>query len=183
MLDPCRIAGLGSEDGYARPLTVDLQLLHGVGALEVGGHQDRRLALALEPEREFGRQGGLARTLKPREQDDGGAGLGITESTGLATQDLDQFLVDDLDDLLGGIERLGDLFAAGALLDGADELLDDRQRDVCFEQRDPDLACGGIDVGLGETALASQILEGVGETVGECGEQVIYPERLRVQWT
>ena len=36
----------------------------------------------------------------------------------------------------------------------------------------PDLARGGVDVGLGEPALAAEVLEGVGEPVGERGEQV-----------
>ncbi len=84
---------------------------------------------------------------------------------------VDQLVVDDLDDLLGGVQRLADLLAAGALLDGGDELLDDRQRDVGLEQRDPDLAGGRVDVGVGQPALAAQVLEGVGEAVGESGEQ------------
>jgi hypothetical protein len=44
-----------------------------------------------------------------------------------------------------------------------------------LEQRDPDLAGSGVDVGLGEPALAAQALERVGEAVGECGEQVKVP--------
>ena len=56
-------------------------------------------------------------------------------------------------------------------LTAPDELLDDRQRDVGLEQRDPDLARGGVDVGLGEPALPAEVLEGVGEAVGESGEQ------------
>jgi hypothetical protein len=53
-----------------------------------------------------------------------------------------------------------------------DELPDDRQRDVGLEQRDPDLARGRVDVGLGEATLAAEVLEGLGEPVGERGEQV-----------
>ena len=49
------VAGLGREDGYAGALAVDLELVDGVGALEVGGDQHRLLALLLEPERELGR--------------------------------------------------------------------------------------------------------------------------------
>ena len=55
-------------------------------------------------------------------------------------------------------------------LTARDELLDHGQRDVGLEQRDADLARGGVDVGLGEPALAAQVLEGVGEAVGERGE-------------
>ena len=56
-------------------------------------------------------------------------------------------------------------------LTAADELLDHGQRDVGLEQRDPDLPGGRVDVGLGEPALAPEVLEGVGEAVGESGEQ------------
>ena len=49
---------------------------------------------------------------------------------------VDELLVDDLDDLLGRVQRLADLLAAGPLLDRVDELLDHGQRDVGLEQRD-----------------------------------------------
>ena len=84
----------------------------------------------------------------------------------------DELLVDDLDDLLGGVQRLADLGAAGALLDRRDEVLDHRQRDVGLEQREPDLARGGVDVGLGQLSLAAEVLEGVGETIRKRGEHV-----------
>jgi len=165
------VAGLGSEDRDADALTVDLELLDGVGTLQVAGHQQRGLALLLQPQGELGRQRGLARTLQAGQHDHGRAGLGVAQSTGLPAEDGDELLVDDLDDLLGRVQRLADLRAAGPLLDVADERLDDGQRDVGLEQRDPDLARGGVDVGLGEPTLAPKVLEGVGEPVGECGEQ------------
>ena len=166
------VAGLGGEDGHADALTVDLELLDGVGSLEVGRDQDRGLVLVLEPQRELGGERGLAGALEAGQHDDGRAGLGVAQPTGLAAEDGDELLVDDLDDLLGRVERPADLFAARALLDRADELLDHGQRDVGLEQRDADLARGRVDVGLGQLALAAQVLEGFGEPVGECGEQV-----------
>ena len=78
---------------------------------------------------------------------------------GLAAEDGDQLVVDDLDDLLGGVERGGDLGVAGPLLDRGHEVLDHRQVDVGLEQRTPDLAGGLVDVGLGEAALAAEALE------------------------
>ena len=47
----------------------------------------------------------------------------------------------------------------GPLLDVGDELADDRHGDVGVEQGDPDLACDGVDVSLGESTLAAQVLE------------------------
>ena len=52
----------------------------------------------------------------------------------------------------------------------ARELAHDRQGDVGLEQRGADLADGGVDVRLGQPALAAKALEGRGETVGEGGE-------------
>jgi hypothetical protein len=58
-----------------------------------------------------------------------------------------------------GVQRLVDVGAEGALLDVLDERTDDGQRHVRFEERDPDLARGGVDVRLGEPSLAAQVLE------------------------
>ena len=52
-----------------------------------------------------------------------------------------------------------------ALLDRRDERPNGGQRDVGLEQRDPDLAGGGVDVGFGEPTLATEVLERGGETV------------------
>ena len=47
------------------------------------------------------------------------------------------------------------------LLDRRDEVLDDRQRDVGFEQREPHLAQRVLDVVVGEPRLAAQPLDDV----------------------
>ena len=39
-----------------------------------------------------------------------------------------------------------------------------------LEQRDPDLTGGRVDVGLGEPTLPPEVLEGIGEAIGESGE-------------
>ena len=49
------VAGLGGEHRDAGPLAVDLELVDGVGALQVGGDEQRAVALLLEPQRELGR--------------------------------------------------------------------------------------------------------------------------------
>ena len=55
------VAGLGREDGDADALAVDLELVDGVGALEVGGDEHRRLALLLEPAARAWRPGSSCR--------------------------------------------------------------------------------------------------------------------------
>ena len=93
--------------------------------------------------------------------------LGEADLSGLATEDLDQFLVDDLDDLLRRIQRLGDLFATGSLFDPGDELADHRQRDVRLQQRETDLPRGRLDVLLGQPPLAAQRGEDRCQPVGK----------------
>ena len=100
-----------------RPAADDLELLDGVGALEVGGDEQRRVALGLELLGELAGQRRLARALQAGEHDHGRRRLGEAQQSGLAAEDADELLVDDLDDLLRRVEALADLRAAGALLD------------------------------------------------------------------
>ena len=73
--------------------------------------------------------------------------------------------MDDLHDLLARVEALQDVLAARALLDLGDEVLDDLEVDVGFEQREPDLAHRLRDLLVVEPALAAEVAEGVLELV------------------
>ena len=85
--------------------------------------------------------------------------LGEPDGADLTAQDTDEFLVDDLDDLLRGVEGAADLGSCAAFLDRRDELLDHIEVDIRFEQGDADLAHGGVDVGLAETPFGPEALE------------------------
>ncbi len=159
------VAGLRGVHLDAGPATEHLELPDGVGALEVGGDQQRLVALALEPAGQLAGERRLTGTLEAGQHDHGRRVLGELEPPPLAAEDVDQLLVDDLDDLLGRVERLGDLGAARPLLDVRDEALDHRQGDVGLQQRQPDLARGGVDVGVGEPALAAELGEDPGQAV------------------
>ncbi|GMA37010.1 hypothetical protein GCM10025876_32140 [Demequina litorisediminis] len=115
-------------------------------------------------------EGGLTGTLEAGEHDDRGAGLREVEATSLATEDRHEFLVDDLDHLLAGVQCTRDLLAERALPDVAGERADHGHRDVGVEQGAADLADGGVDVRLGQAALAPQVAERRREAVGEVGE-------------
>ena len=78
-----------------------------------------------------------------------------------------ELLVDDLDDLLAGVERAEDVGAEAALLDRRRELLDDLEVDVGLEQREADLAHGLVDVVLGQRAAGADVGEGRLELLGE----------------
>ena len=87
-----------------------------------------------------------------------------------AAHERDELLVHDLHDLLRRREALHDLGAERALLDVRDELAHDLEVDVGLEQRQADLAHGGVDVLGGELAVALEALHDPLEAVGECVE-------------
>ena len=109
------VAALGREDGEAGALADDLELGDGVRALEVGGDEERRVALVLEPLAELAGEGRLAGALQAGEHDDRRRLLGEADRARLPAEDRDELLLHDLDDLLGRVERLADLGAEGAL--------------------------------------------------------------------
>jgi hypothetical protein len=146
-------------------LTDNLQLGDGVGALQVGGDQQGGVPLLAQPTTELAREGGLTGALEAGEHDHRRCGLGEPQPSGLTPEDADEFLVDDLDDLLGRIQRLRDLGPDRPLPDGSGESADDGHRDVGVEQGTADLADRRIDVRFREPALAAQRLEGGGEAI------------------
>src|ERR1700741_3943749 len=114
-------------------ITHDLELIDRAGPLQVCSDKQRGMTLSLKPFRDLPGQGRLTRTLQASEHDDGGRRLGEDQLAGLPTEDRDQLLVDDLDDLLGRVEGGGDLGALRPLFDAGNERADDRQRDVGLE--------------------------------------------------
>ena len=170
---PTPLPGSGAYTGTPGLLPEHLQLLHGVRPLQVGRHHQRGVALCLQPERQLRRERGLTGALQARQHDHGRRVLGKTQPAGLAAQDRDEFVMDDLDDLLGRVERGGDLFGGGPLLHPGDELPGHRQGHVRLEQDKADLAAGRVDVGSRQPALAPQRGQDLGQPVGECLEHVL----------
>jgi len=89
------------------------------------------------------------------------------EAGGVFAEDVDEFVVDDLYDLLGGRERCRDFFADGAGADVLHEVGDDVEVNVGLEEGEADLAEGVGDVFVGDGALAAEGLEGTLEFVAE----------------
>ena len=169
------LGGVHRVGGIAEHRDVDLttecaQLLDGGGTLQVGPDQKRMAALRCEPLGELGRVGRLARTLQTSHEHHSGRAAGIGDLERLATQDRGELLVDELDDLLAGVECLGRLDADGTLADARHHGAHHRHVDVGLEKSGADLAQHLVDIGLGEAALALDALEDSVETVGEIVE-------------
>ena len=157
--------GVRRVHGHARSLTDDLQLSHRVGALQVGCNQHRGVALALQPVSQFASQGGLTSTLQTRQHNDGRAALRHVDAAGRAAENIHQLLVHNLDDLLGGVQRLGNFRTESAFLHVGGEFADHGDSDVSVEQGAADFADGCINVCLGEAALAAQVLKSCRQAV------------------
>ena len=82
----------------------------------------------------------------------------------------DEFLVDDLDDLLGGIDARQHVLAERLGLDAGDEVVDDIEVDVGFEEGPADLAQAFVDIVGREPAAAAELLECLAEATGDAFE-------------
>ncbi len=83
--------------------------------------------------------GRFAAPLQAAQHEDRGAVFGEAKAMIDRPHELDQFAVNDLDDLLAGIERAEDILADGFFGDAGDKFVGDRVIDVGFQKRGPDL--------------------------------------------
>ena len=118
------------------------------------------MAAILEPIGEFARGRGFAGALQSGHQNDGWRLRGKLHPRRIVAEDFDQFVAHNLDDLLAGRKRSQYLLADRLRLNLVDELLDDFEVDVGFQQRQTDLAQRFLDVFFAENGLAAQALKG-----------------------
>ena len=164
-----RVAGLG-EHRHVDLAAERAQLLDGGGALEVGADEQRLAALGLEPAGQLGGVGRLAGALQAGHQHDRRRPAGERDLQRLAAEDAGQLGVDDLDDLLAGVEGLRAGGPDGLGADAGDDVAGDADVDVGLEQGGADLPHDLVDVGLGQAPLAAQPLDDALEPGGEVVE-------------
>ena len=138
------------------PLADNLQLLNGAGALQITRHQHRGVALLFQMAGQLTGQRRLTGTLQAGEHNHRRRVLRQVQPAGFAAENVNELLVDDLDHLLGRVERLGDLGALRTFLDALNKSPHDGQGHVGFEQGQTDLASGGVNVRFGQLALPTQ---------------------------
>jgi hypothetical protein len=168
---------LGDVDGALagddrQALDVDLlgqhgQLFHGGRAAGVERGDQHLFALGFgQAQGKLAGRGGLARALQAGHQDHRRrVESQVQPGRDFAAQHVDQAVIDDLDHLVGRLDRTDDRFAAGQFLGLADEVLDDRQGDVGLEQGDADFAQGFVDVLFGQHAATAETLEDAGKSL------------------
>jgi hypothetical protein len=79
----------------------------------------------------------------------------------LATENIYQLFVNNLNYLLSRVQRLRNLVAQSAIANCRDEVLDDLERNVGFEQCATNLAKGCVYVCRTQFSLGAQVLEGL----------------------
>ncbi len=156
-----------SVDGQVVLLAEGLQLRDGRWAVDVGGDEERAAAFLLEQGAELGDVGRFAGALQADEEEDARRLRRPLQRHALLTEQADEFLVDDRNDLLGGGEGAQDFLADGPLAHRGDEVADDAVVDVGLEEGTADFTQGFVDVFLGQAALAADALEGGGEAIGQ----------------
>ena len=120
-------------DGQFKLLAEYLQLLDGGGALQVGGHQHRFAAALANRSPQLAAGGRFARALKTAEHQHRDIAAEVERMVHRPHQ-VHQFLIDDVNQLFGGVQRFQDRLADGLLADPGHEILDHRQADVGLQQ-------------------------------------------------
>ena len=143
---------------HADGLTELLKLVNRRRAVAVRRDQQDAFALLLPSPRQLGGGGCLARPLQSGEENDAGFDAGKLPRACRA-EGGDKLLVNDLDDLLGGVEGARDFRAHGARANPLEEILCDGEVHVGLEQRHADFAQRRIDVAFGKPTAAAQPIE------------------------
>ena len=154
------------ENGKAELLADDFELRDGGRTVDVIGHEQRALALLLEREAELADRRRLAGALQARHHDDRRRLRAHVDAALRAAHERREFLIDNLDDDLRRRQRLEDFLADCAFLDRLDEVLDDLEIDIGFEERHADFPHRLVDIVLRQLAMTAQLLERLLQTVG-----------------
>ncbi len=164
-----RLAGDDGQRGDLGALAELGELELSGGALGVERGEQHALARAFaQAEADLAGGSGLAGALEADHQDgDRRRCVQVDGHRALAAQLLDHHVVDDLDHLLAGRDRIQHLGRKRALPDLADEVPYNGKGDVGVEQRHADLAEGFAHVGFVQPTAALQAVEGGGELFGE----------------
>ncbi len=153
-------------DRDVEALAQRLELVGGGGPIRIRGDEERAATELDDVPGELRARGGLARALEADHRDDSRVARQV-ESPIAGRQELDELVVDDLDHLLPRRQAVEDVVADRLLADAGDEILDHLEVDVRLEQREPDLAHGGVDVGFADPSAAGQAAEGLAQSIAE----------------
>src|SRR5260370_10599456 len=134
------------------------KLLAGRGPINVGGNDQRPVAMASQPFAKLSRGSGFARTLQSDDHPYGRRPRGKS-ALGMLAKQLEQCAAHNFEDLLIGRELQQDLRAQGFGADMGEQFVGNVYVDVAIEQGFANSTQRGVQVLLGKLALAAQVLE------------------------
>ena len=172
---PSRCPGAARTPATPGPLAHDLQLVNRAGPLQVTGDQQRGVPLPTQPVGQLAGQRRLTGALQAGQHDHGRRCLGEASRRVSPPRMPTSSSLTILTTCWAGFSAPETSAPLARSLIAADERAHHRQRDVGLEQREPDLARGGVDVGVGQPALAAQALQGTGQPVGQRFEHAAQP--------
>ncbi len=152
-----------SEYGNAHLLAEHFELVDCGGSLKVACGKHGPLALPLEPERQLRAGRRLARPLEATHEHDGRRSRAPLEPSFLSSEQFGQFVADDANQGLVGVEAPVEFLANGLLLHLGHELLGDLEVDVRLEESHPHFAQHFGDVVFAESAFTAQAREHASE--------------------
>ncbi len=155
--------------GGDRSLTGHLEELEtGCGSVNVGRNEQGVPALSLQDQPKFCRRGGLARALKPNQQEHGRVRRRDAERRVPArSEQLDQLVPDNLQDLISGSQAPEDLLAERLFPHPLEQRLRDGDCHIGFQQREADFPQRLLKRRLGDPSLAGQVPKGLLELAGK----------------
>jgi len=143
----------------------NLQLVDGGRPVDIAGRHQRTITALFEQFAELGGRGGFAGTVQTDQQNLQRAHPGERGRT--FAEQADEFVVDDLDDLLPGGDGLEHVLANALLLHAFDKFTGDPEMDVGREEGGPHFLQRCRHVFFGKFADDAQIAEGAAEFVGK----------------
>ena len=133
--------------------------------MQVRSDEQGCAALLFQKHRELGRGSGLARTVQADDQN--ARRLFEIERGGVASEECGQLVVKNLHDLLPGRDAPQNFFAQRLLFHARDETLRHLEIDIRFQERQPHLPQGIVDVRLRDRTMPAQVLENILKLVAE----------------
>ncbi len=149
-------AGPERRAGGARDLG---ELFAGSGAIDVGGDDHRAVAMFGEPFAHFAGGGGFAGALQADDEPDRRRARAELRFR-FAAEQVGELVAHDFYDLLIGRELQQNFLAEGLFADVGDEFVGDAEVYVAIEKRFANFGEAGVEMLVGELALAAQVLEG-----------------------
>ena len=130
-------------------------------------HQHFAFVFFLKAPSELGGAGGFTRALQA-DHHDADRRHRIQRQRFGGAQHVDQFVIDDFDDLLTRCHGLQNFSANRARAHTVDKSAHNRQRNIGFQQRFSNIAQRGFDIALGQRAAAAQAVEHRAQIFSQC---------------